>query len=63
MSYDDIVAAQKKRDAKDAGRIRKLTNLAPSPGHGSGSRSRELEKAEEQIKFLGVAKYCSVLQF
>jgi hypothetical protein len=62
MSYKDIVEAQTNRDAKAAGRIPKRKS-APTAGQERGSRSQEVEKAEGEIRTLGLADYCSVLQF
>jgi len=63
MSYEDIVEAQTDRDAKAAGRISKRKKSAPTAGQERGSRSQEVEKAEEEIRTLGLANYCSVLHF
>jgi hypothetical protein len=62
MSYEDIVEAQTNRDAKAAGRIPKRKS-ALTAGQERGSRSQEVEKAEEEIRTLGLANYCSVLHF
>jgi hypothetical protein len=62
MSYEDIVEAQTNRDAKVAGRIPKRKS-APTAGQERGTCSQEVEKAEEEIRSLGLANYCSVLHF
>ena len=67
MTYDDIVEAQQKRDAKEAlptsvnkgGRKRQI----PGTGRKSRSRAEELENGSRQIEALGLERYCSVLQF
>jgi hypothetical protein len=63
MSYEDIVEAQTKRDARAAGRISKRKKSAPASGQELGSRCHEVEKAEEEIRTLGLANYCSILHF
>jgi hypothetical protein len=63
MSYEDIVEARTNRDAKVAGRISKRTKSAPKVGKAKGPRPREMEKAGEEIRNLGLANYCSVLHF
>ncbi len=63
ISYDDIVEAQKKRDAKEDGRIAKRKCLGRPPGQGIRSRAQDVAKAEEEINTLGLANYCSILQF
>jgi len=55
MTYEDIVDAQTNRDAKAARRISRLKKSAPT--------SQDVEKAEEEIRSLGLANYCSVLHF
>ena len=62
MSYEDIVEAQTNRDAKAASRIPKRKS-GPITGQARGSCSQEVEKAEEEIRSLGLANYCSVLHF
>jgi hypothetical protein len=68
MSYEDIVKAQAKRDAKEAavvkgkrGRKRKSSVSVAAPA--KRPRKSELEVAMEEIKTDGLEKYCSVLQF
>lgn len=69
MSYEDIVKEQEKRDRKE-------TNTANQPRRGRKRRAtatiedqhkrprlEETEKANREIKALGLSKYCSVLQF
>jgi hypothetical protein len=63
MSYEDIVEAQRKRDVKDASRIRQCKDSASMQGQQVNSRSVELRMAEEEIKSLGLARCCSVLYF
>jgi hypothetical protein len=68
MSYDDIVEAQAKRDAKEAtvqegkrGAKRKGVNLNKGPA--KKTRKGEVEIAEDEIKVMGLMGYCSVLAF
>jgi hypothetical protein len=69
MSYDDIVEAQRKRDAKEAGiaggtrRSSKRKTSAPAPTRGKRSRTEEAEEGECEIEALGIGSYCSILQF
>jgi hypothetical protein len=70
MSYEDIVEAQKKRDAKDAsasgGTRRSGKRKGRPPVKGTANkrpRTTELEDAEEEIKASGLGEYCSGLQF
>jgi hypothetical protein len=63
MSYEDIVEARTNRDAKVAGRISKRTKSAPKVSKAKGPRPREMEKAGEEIRNLGLANYCSVFHF
>jgi hypothetical protein len=49
MSYEDIVEAQKNRDAKVAGRIPKRKKSAPTAGKERGSRSQEVERRERRV--------------
>ena len=67
MSYEDIVEAQAKRDAKEAvlvkgkrGRKRKAS--APEVVQAKRTRKSELEVAEEEIEALEFRNHCSVLQ-
>ncbi len=67
MSYEDIVEAQVKRDAKEAvvvkgkrGRKRKAS--APEQRQAKRTRKSEIEVVEEQIEAEGMGNYCSVLQ-
>jgi hypothetical protein len=67
MSYEDIVEAQAKRDAKEAavakgkrGRKRKATT--PEQTQAKRTRKSELEVAEAEIEAEGMGNYCSVLQ-
>lgn len=68
MSYDDIVEAQSRRDAKEAaagenrrGPKRKSTK----PVHVTAKRPRrnEAKVARGEIEALGLGNYCSALQF
>jgi hypothetical protein len=67
MTYDDIIEAQTKRDAKEATITgakavgRKRQNLPT--GGSKRSRVEELEHGRREIKALGLEEYCSVLQF
>ena len=51
MSYDDIVEAQAKCDAKEVVVKGKR-----------GPKQSEVEVAEDEIKVLGLGNYCSILQ-
>jgi hypothetical protein len=68
ISYEDIVEAQAKRDAKEAavvkgkrGRKRKAT--APEQTQAKRTRKNEMEVAEGIIEAEGMGSYCSVLRF
>lgn len=72
MSYDDIVEAQAKCDAKDAavlegkrgekrGAKRKSCASAKTPA--KRARKSEVEVAEDEIEMMGLGDYCSVLSF
>jgi hypothetical protein len=68
MSYDDIVEAQIKRDAKGAGiegrtRRAKRKNSASTSLAYKRSRAEELKEAEYEIEKSGLGSYCSVLHF
>ena len=69
MSYEDLVQAQKKRDAKDAGRggeargSIKRKRAASKPAASKRSRKSELEDARQEIEAMGLSDYCSVLSF
>jgi hypothetical protein len=68
MSYEDLVEAQQKRDAKEAtrgigakrGRPRK--NQAPKLAEPKRAQKTELDVAEDEINTMGLREYCSVLQ-
>ena len=67
MSYEDVVEAQAKRDAKEAvvvkgkrGRKRKAS--APEVAQAKRVRKSELEVAEKEIEALEFGNHCSVLQ-
>ncbi len=67
MSYEDIVEAQAKRDAKEAAvvkgkRGRKRKAAAPEETQAKRTRKSEMEVAEEIIEAEGMGNYCSVLQ-
>lgn len=62
MSYEDIVEAQTNLDAKAASRIPKRRS-GPTAGQARGSSFQEVEKAEEEIRSLGLANHYSVLHF
>jgi hypothetical protein len=67
MSYEDIVEAQKQRDIKEAAaeaaRGRRLKRNPAAQVLGKRSRGQELEEAEQETRALGIAEYCSVLDF
>jgi hypothetical protein len=68
MSYDDIVEAQAKRDAKDAAVVKgkrgpKRKSSAPMLAEAKRTRKSEVEVAEDEIKAMGLENHCSVLQF
>lgn len=68
MSYEDIIEARVKRDAKEAisvkgkrGRKRKSSTLVAT--EAKKSRMNEVELAKREIEVLGLGNYCSVLKF
>jgi len=68
MSYEDIVQAQAKRDAKEATAVKrkrgvKRKGTVTVPKEVKRVRKSELEAAEEEIKAMGLEVHCSVLQF
>ena len=68
MSYEDIVEAQAKRNAKEAAvvkgkRGRKRKNSISVVAPAKRACKSELEVAREEIKAGGLENYCSVLQF
>ncbi|KAN0101934.1 hypothetical protein V8E51_012444, partial [Hyaloscypha variabilis] len=68
FDYEDIVEAQRQRDIKEAAaeavRGRRRSNRkSTSQVLGKRSRGEELELAEREIRTLGMAEYCSVLDF
>jgi len=67
MSYEDIVEAQKQRDIKEAAaevtRGRRSKRNPAAQVLGKRSRGQELEEAEHEIRAMGMAEYCSVLDF
>ena len=67
MSYEDIKAAQAKRDAKEAALVkgrpgRKRKSSAPTAGKAERTKKSELEAEKEEIEAEGFGNYCSVLQ-
>jgi hypothetical protein len=68
MSYDDIIDAQAKRDAKEA-RVqegkRGAKRRGPHPKQVPVKRTRksEVEVAEGEIEAMGLGNYCTVLAF
>jgi hypothetical protein len=69
MSYDAIVQAQEKRDAKETNtpnqpqRGRKRQATAAIEDQHKRPRLEEVEKANREIEALGLRKYCSIIQF
>lgn len=63
MSDEDIIDAQAKRDAKVAGRPSIRKKSAHADSRKMDSRSRQVERDEEEINALGLRDYCSVLRF
>lgn len=68
MSYEHIVQAQQKRDAKGArqdrgaGRGSKRTTSTPIRAASKRLRKNELEVAALEIEALGSGNYCTILQ-
>lgn len=67
MSYEDIVEAQIKRDAKEAAAVKakrgpKRKSSAPVVVQAKRARKSAVEAAEEKIEALGLGNYCFVLQ-
>jgi hypothetical protein len=66
MSYEDIVGAQRRYDKMEAarprrcGRKRKNSASASWPQPRRKSRAAEVKEAREEIKALGMEKFCSV---
>jgi hypothetical protein len=69
MSYEDIVEAQAKRDAKEAVVVKgkrgrpKRKSSAPVLVEAKRTRKSEVEAAEDEIKAMGLENHCSILQF
>ena len=68
MSYEDIVKAQAKHDAKEAVPVKgkrgqKRKRSAPVVVEAKRARKSEVEIVEEEIEALGLGNYCSVLKF
>jgi len=67
MSYEDIVEAQAKRDAKETAVVkgkpgRKRKASAPVAAQAKRTRRSEVEVAMQEIEAEGLGSYCSVLQ-
>jgi hypothetical protein len=67
MSYEDIVEAQAKRDAKEALMVKgkcgqKRKGSAPMVVGANRKWKTEVEVAEGEIEAQGLRKYCSVLK-
>ncbi len=63
MSYEDIVEAQTNRDVKAAGGFFKRSKSAPIASQETRFTFSRSEKAEEEIRTLELANYCSILRF
>ena len=70
MSYEDIVAAREKREAKETSNINKVSRPKRKRQRSTGRADvrkkpqlNELEKGHREIEDLGLRDYCSVLQF
>ena len=67
MSYEDIVEAQAKRDAKEAvavkGKRGRKRKCSVPRADAKKTRRSEVEVAEDEIEALGLGNYCSVLKF
>ena len=68
MSYEDIVEAQSKCDAKDATVVRdkpgrKHKSSVPMAAQAKRPRKSDVEAPEEEVEALGFGDHCSVLQF
>jgi hypothetical protein len=66
MSYDDILEAQRKREANEAAapnRTRRGRKRPPSTASIEEKRMRltEIEKGKQEIEVLGLGDYCSIL--
>jgi len=67
LSYKDIVEAQQKRDIRDAealtARVRRTSKRNGSAPEVLGERTRSYERGEaiNEIRALGIEKYCSEL--
>jgi hypothetical protein len=67
MSYENILEAQAKRDAKEIVFVKrkrglKRENSAPVVTKPKKKRKNKVEIAEDEKKALGLGIYCSVLQ-
>jgi hypothetical protein len=68
MSYEDIVEAQARRDAREAILVKgkrgpKRKSSTSVVMEAKRTRSSEVEVAEDKIKAMGLENHCSVLQF
>jgi hypothetical protein len=68
MSYNDIIEARAKRDAKEATVVKgrrgpKRKSSTPMLTEPKKTWKSEVEFAEDEIKALGLGDYRSVLQF
>jgi hypothetical protein len=70
MSYEDIIKAQAKQDAKDALHVpvkgkrgRKRKNPVPVVAAVKRTWRTEVEVAKDEIEVMGQGSYCTVLQF
>lgn len=59
MRYEDIVAAQSKRTAKEAAKERKRSGNA---SRSVEPRDQEAKRGEAEISAMGLSQCCSVLQ-
>jgi hypothetical protein len=62
MSYEDILEAQRKRDAKAVARPR-ANRQRSQPMDGTSARQEEKDKAELEIQRSDFGRYCAVLDF
>ena len=68
ISYNDIVKAQAKHDAKEAVPVKgkhgpKRKSSTPVVAVAKRTQKSEVEVAEDEIKAMGLENRCSVLQF
>jgi hypothetical protein len=67
ISYEDIVKAQAKREAKEASVVKgkhgpKRKSSAPTLAEAKRTRKSEVGFTKDEIKALGLRNHCSVLQ-